>query len=51
VDEELQFSLQRTSEIFVVDQKNTKLASAILSVNSHNPNKKRRRLRSAWSLF
>lgn len=51
INEELAINLTQTTQVLLVDQHKDKLASEILQVNALNPKKKRRRLRSAWSLF
>jgi hypothetical protein len=51
ISEKLAINLTQTAQVLLVDQHKDKLASEILQVNALNPKKKRRRLRSAWSLF
>jgi hypothetical protein len=51
ISEKMAIVLHQSTEVFLVDADNDKLASEMLEVNAVNPKKQRRRLRSAWSLF
>ena len=51
ISEKLAIILTQTTQVQLVDQHKDTLASEMLQVNALNPKKKRRRLRSAWSLF
>lgn len=45
------FELNQATKVFLLDKNKTKLAVALLNVNSMTHKKQRRRLRSAWSIF
>ena len=47
----LAIMLSQNSQVWLLDGDNEKLATATLTVNAVTPKKRRRRLRSPWSLF
>lgn len=51
VSEQMSIALSESTSVWLIDSDQDKLASALLSVNAIHPKKRRRRLRSPWSLF
>ena len=51
VDQTIELLLQQTTLVSLIDQQQKPLATQVLQVNAIQSKKKRRRLRSAWSLF
>jgi hypothetical protein len=51
ISEKLAIVLHQSTNVKLLDDHNIALASEMLEVNAVSPKKRRKRLRSAWSLF